>query len=126
MGDTDKEYVLEYGGPIEEIPRDVELEGTFDAEQTPTKLDDPGSCWKCWRIMPVQIVAPHPGSSHEALRYQTCIASAGGGWAICAVTMVLRLGTFELYIGPDRRVTRLPPPSGERRRFAPRDDGDER
>lgn len=110
--DTDKEYVLEYDD-VHELP--------FDGE-TPTKLEDPGACWRCWKLMPVQIVAPAPGSVHEALRFHTCIASAGGGWAVCAVNMVLRLGEFELYIGPNRRVSKLPPPGGERRRFPPRKD----
>ncbi len=113
MGDTDEEYVLEYDD-AHELP--------FSEERTPTKLDEPGACWRCWRIMPVQIVAPYPGSSHEALRFHTCIASAGGGWAWCAVHMVLRLGQFELYLGPNRRTAILPPPHGERRRFPPRKD----
>lgn len=113
MGDTDKEYVLEYDD-VHELP--------FSEEQTPTKLEEPGACWRCWRIMPVQIVAPYPGSSHEALRFHTCIASAGGGWAWCAVHMALRLGQFELYLGPDRRTKRLPLPDGvrERRSLRPR------
>jgi hypothetical protein len=123
--DTDRERALEYDGPIQAMPRDVEIEAPFDAEQTPTKLEEPGACWRCWRIMPVQIVSPPPGSSHEALRFHTCIASAGGGWAWCAATMVLRLGTFELYLGPNRRRERLPAPGTERRRFPPRKDDDE-
>lgn len=116
MGDTDEEYVLEW-------PTDAELETPFDAEQTPTKLEEPGACWRCWRIMPVQIVSPPPGSQHEALRFHTCIASAGGGWAWCAANIVLRLGTFEIYLGPDRRHMKLPPPTGQERRiFPPRKD----
>jgi len=113
VGDTDEEYVLEYDD-VHELP--------FSEEQTPTKLEEPGACWRCWRIMPVQIVAPAPGSVHEALRYHTCIASAGGGWSVCAVHMVLRLGEWELYFGPERRAAKLPPPHGERRRFPPRKD----
>jgi hypothetical protein len=31
--DTDKEYVLEYHGPVETIPRDVELEAPFSSEE---------------------------------------------------------------------------------------------
>jgi len=117
VNDTDKEYVLEYDD-AHELP--------FSEEHTPTKLDEPGTCWRCLAIMPVQIVAPYPGSSHEALRFHTCIASAGGGWAWCAVHMALRLGQFEIYLGPNRRAAILPPPHGERRRFPPRKDGDDR
>jgi hypothetical protein len=116
MGDTDREYVLEYDD-VHELP--------FADEQTPTQLETPGACWLCWAIMPVQIVSPAPGSSHEAMRFHTCIASAGGFWSWCASKMVLRIGQHELYLGPERRIQRLPPPSAERRRFpklTPRED----
>jgi hypothetical protein len=47
-------------------------------------------------------------------------------WAICGVKMILRLGTFEIYVGPERRVLNVAPKHGERRAIPPRDDGDKR
>lgn len=122
MGDTHPEPTLDGDAML----ADAELEAPFtDAEVTPTKLATGGTCWRCWAIVPVQIVAPPPGSSHEALRISTCVESKGGLWAWCAVNMVIRHGRFELYVGPNRRVARLPTPR-ERRRFPPRPDGDDR
>jgi len=106
--------------------RDVEMTAEFDAEQTPTRATV-GTCWRCWAIQPVTIVAPPPASAHEAARYTTCVEGRGGAWAFCGVRMVMRLGEHELYVGPDRRVMRPAiPPLVERRRVPPRDDGDQR
>lgn len=38
MGDTDEEYTLEYDGPIEAMPRDVELEAPFAAEEVTPRV----------------------------------------------------------------------------------------
>lgn len=112
-----------------EIPADETLEMTadYDHEKTPTGKTV-GTCWRCWVIKPVTIVAPAPGSSHEAMRYQTCVEARNGRWAFCGVRMVLRLGEFEIYVGPERRVVTTLPPLVERRgvRVPPRDDGDQR
>lgn len=119
--DTSEEEVLDG----DDIPADVTIEADFAMSEAPTPTDfgQRGSCWKCLRLIPVQIVAPPPGSSHEALRFTTCIVSAGRDWAVCAVQMVVRLGPFELYVGPNRRLAKLPPPGGtERRLVAPRKD----
>lgn len=108
--------------------RDIEMMADFDGEQTPTSRAI-GTCWRCWLVKPVTIVSPAPGSSHEAMRFMTCIESRDGRWAFCALRMVLRLAEFELYVGPDRRVAKLLPPLGERRGrppAPPRNDGDPR
>ncbi len=120
--DTDEEPVLE-------LPPDVELEAEFgDGEITPVSGGSygrpSGTCWKCWRIEPVVIVSPPPASSHEAARLTTCIESRDGRWAMCAVRMILRLGTFEIYVGPERRVMNMVPKHGERRAIPPREDGE--
>jgi len=117
--DTDEEAVLE-------APPDAYLEMEFSQSEAPTPTDfgARGSCWKCLRLIPVQIVAPPPGSSHEALRFTTCIVSAAGDWRFCGVHQVIR-GVPELYIGPERRKAKLPPPGGtDRRLLHPRKDNE--
>lgn len=102
----------------------VEMTADFDREQTPAGRTV-GTCWRCWVIKPVVIVSPPPGSYHEALRFTTCIESRDGRWSFCGVRLVLRLGEFEIYLGPDRRVAKLLAPLEERRRpppLPPRDD----
>lgn len=101
------------------IDKTIEIVAPFDDQQTP-RSGRVGVCWRCKMIVPVTIIAPPPGSHHEAmhildvhreaLQIPTCVASRGGGWALCAVRFILRLGGFELYFGPERRVaTKLPP-----------------
>jgi hypothetical protein len=106
----------------DDMVTDAELEAPFtDSEVTPTKLATGGTCWRCWAIVPVQIVAPYPPSRIEMLAIPTCVESKGGLWAWCASGMVIRLGNFEVYQGDNRRVAKLPTPH-ERRRFLSRED----
>ena len=113
---------------VADIPagKTVEMTADFDRERTPTG-QTVGTCWRCWLIKPVVIVSPPPSSSHEALRFTTCIESRDVRWAFCGVRLVLRLGDFEIYLGPDRRVIKLAP-LVERRGVSapPREDGDKR
>jgi hypothetical protein len=91
--------------PIETI----EMVAPFDDQQTPRSARV-GKCWRCKMITPVTIVAPPPGSDHEALSLPSCVASRSGVWAWCAVTFFIRLGEFELYLGPEQRaISKLPP-----------------
>jgi hypothetical protein len=97
------------------LPADGELEAPFSADEiTPAAVA--GSCWKCGSIVPIQIVAPPPGSTHEWLQFGVCIASRGGLWAFCAVRPTFRVRDYECYIGADMR----------RREFERRDTPKER
>ena len=81
-----------------------------------TPVGPPGSCWRCERIDAVFIVAPAPASIHEAIRLPTCIATKK--WAYCAVKLIVRLGEFDLYVGPERRMSPRPV-TADRRRLPP-------
>lgn len=85
-----------------DLPRDVELEAPFSAEEiTPTGA--PGTCWHCGAIVPIQIVAPPPRTVQEWLLFGVCVESKGGLWAFCAVRPTMRVRDYELYLGPDMR-----------------------
>jgi len=98
----------------------VDMTADYDREQTPTA--PPGSCFRRCGVSAVTIVAPAPGSRYEAERLPTCID--GGKWAWCGVGRYLRLGAFELYLGPDRRESPRIPFDLDRRRptIPPRQD----
>lgn len=100
--------------PVDQM---IEIDAPFDDQQTPRSGRN-GKCWRCRMITPVTIVAPYPGSDHEALSLPSCVASRSGIWAWCAVTFFLRLGEFEIYFGPDQRVASQLPPL-ERRALPP-------
>lgn len=91
------------------------LPADFGDDKTPTA--PLGTCWRRCGINAVTVVAQPPGSSHQAAAYTECVAARS--WAYCAVTLFLRLGKHELYVGPDRRTAKRIPFDPERRRLPP-------
>ncbi len=90
--------------------------GDPNDESTPTLVSPAGACWKCETVKPRTIVAEPPGSIHDVLRYSTCVLSLDETWAVCAARLFVRFGVFDLFLGHDRRVAKLPPHDGWDRR----------
>jgi hypothetical protein len=120
------------------IPRDVELEAPFYLELDDTTPTSPRAtdhrCPRCETgvegrgLVRITDRAPQPGNREDALRIPDCVATQTppeeGGWRWCATQFFLK-GLHDVYWGPERRVARLPPPSGVDRRVpspAPRED----
>ena len=99
------------------IPFDHVLEQELELDDT-TPACGP-TCRRCGRAM-VRILnsAPQP-TKEQAKAFDVCTGTQldpeEGGWRVCADQKFLK-GLLDEYFGPDRRVARLPPPSGVDRR----------
>lgn len=119
-----------------DIPADVSLEVDFSPSEalTPVPKRTPAMCWKCEVTATfLNAAAPAPKCEREAREnFETCSVANDLSYAVCAAKLIVRLGAFEWYYGPERRVAvRVLPPLGlpERRGaqpppIPPRKDGE--
>lgn len=85
------------------MAEDVELDFV---DSDPTPLPDAGTPYLCFACPGVAApVAPHiapPSCEREAVvHYEQC--ARGLGWAVCAAKLLIQLGPFTWYFGPERR-----------------------
>ncbi len=108
---------------LDEVPGMV-IEIDADDQATPIPGAVPDACTECFVRMLVRIRndAPPPSTPSEAQSFDRCVATQDGRWALCAGNLMLNIngGTARIYLGPERRGQRLPPPAGmEDRRKIP-------
>ena len=114
------------------LPFDGDVELLLVDDETPTTGRAPEHrCPRCEAgiggrgLIRINDRTPQP-TRDEARALSDCVSTQTdpeeGGWRWCATQMFLK-GLHDVYMGPERRVARLPPPGGVDRRIpSPRDD----
>lgn len=103
---------------------EVEIDVDFSDKTPGAKLAQEHRCPECETgvcgrgLVRLADFVPPPQSREQAQAYEDCVATQSLSWRFCKVTGFFQ-GIARIYWGIERRVARLPPPSGIDRRAVP-------